>query len=217
MITHVKLIAYLLVSVLSACGQDDSEGDEKSSVILDRESTNIPVDKTEKNSAYAMMLDNLDSDCNDQNLRQLVYVLSEERFYVCDLDGWSEIDINGKDGQDGSNGENGIDGIDGESGENGRDYNSSDWIDPVNGRVWYIGGITNIHWAICDEGYKFPDRAQISVAARRGLFAHTKSLGYDTIDAWYDLKTNSGRYIDEYRIEHGAVGEEYHLFFCYKE
>jgi hypothetical protein len=117
-VVRVVVSVGLVASVVGGCGEGDGGGGggaEETGELGD-----VPGGSP---AAMTMQVADEDSrpECAEANNSQLIYVLSEKRFQVCNGGSWSRIEIAGKDGADGKDGEAGAAGKDGANGADGAD------------------------------------------------------------------------------------------------
>jgi hypothetical protein len=85
---------------LSACGdqtaQNSAKGQKKSPEPSDKtkkeEVSTAEQQTAETKSVSALTVDEL-GDCAESNLKQLVYLTTESKFYTCEVNGWVEIEV----------------------------------------------------------------------------------------------------------------------------
>lgn len=109
-----KLQATLILSLAlsGACGREDSE---------EPSLAESPASESDKQTLLSIALKSRDElpTCDDNNKKQLAYLLDEKIFLVCDNNDWAEVQIKGMDGERGIAGEKGDTGEQGIAGEKG--------------------------------------------------------------------------------------------------
>jgi hypothetical protein len=109
----------LFISVITvSCGQQQAQPET-----LKSDNQQTTQDNYLETREYALKVDNKRDvpSCNDDNAKQLVYVVETAEMLTCEKHNWVAIDLQGKPGADGKAGRDGKDGQDGQQGIAGRD------------------------------------------------------------------------------------------------
>lgn len=179
---------------LSSCGREDSE---------EPSLAESPSSESGKQTLLSIALKSREDlpTCDDNNKKQLAYLLDEKIFLVCDNSDWVEVQIKGSDGERGiagEKGETGEQGIAGESGEAGESVTNNMWYDGVTGKHWIIG--SDMFWPLsnggvnnpCTSPFRIPTKAEAKAAALRGMWLIQREInGPDTIWTSDEIDTNN--------------------------
>lgn len=154
-----RLLTLLLT--LTACGHED--GAKQAAA------TTAPVATAR---GYSIALNTLSEmpACTADNETQLAYVAEVQLFYVCTSTRWTEVAIKGADGKDGTAGAAGTNGKDGVDGVDGAPLPANEWIDPLTGMHWIVGGATTAALGVrCGKG-RAPTNEEAVDAVAHGIF-----------------------------------------------
>lgn len=189
----MNYLSLVLVLVLTSCGSEQS---------ADNQATTSPQTQGSKPENGGTQTDNkatttttvaslylndrsLMPKCTADNLNQLIYILSEKKFYVCSAFQWAEVSIKGDKGDTGATGAQGSQGQQGTAGQNGTNTNGQMWFDPVTLKYWIIGtvaisagvsGPTN-EATYCGSNYHVPTTQELYQAMARGLNTAANNAG----------------------------------------
>lgn len=138
---------------------------------------------TEEYTAYAATAADMPT-CKNSNQNELIYVADSQSFKYCNVGGWVDIKVAGKDGKDGSSAPDPIN-------------EKYLWKDPVTATLWILPGATNQYTpnTVCADPYREPSIAEASLAASRGLKLAAVSLNAP-LTIWTNQSDTNG--ISEY-------------------
>lgn len=142
-----------LLLLLTACGTDPAKDSKE-------EPKNVAAPKYQE-TPHALAADELPK-CDEDNQKQLVYVIPEKQFYTCEEKGWETIEMVMAEKQP----------------------QSVLWTDPVTDRQWYITGMSNQHLFCSDLGgdrvWERQNPAQVKEVLHHGIF------GSERLKVWVD-------------------------------
>lgn len=161
----MKLITYVPLVLIIGCGIEASKDSAKDSekISIASEPTLESMGDPDPLQSLAVTAKDDMPECNNDNLRQLIYVMADKTFFTCQIDGWVSIDIKGEKGDVGEKGERGIKGDPGEDGK----VNPEEpyyWIDLVNGNEWFQTGYDDWLSKFCPTGYRLPTITELDEA-----------------------------------------------------
>lgn len=108
--------------------------------------------------------------CSEKNKRQLVYVQELEQFQSCSGKEWAVVTVGATQAR-AKDGANGKDGKDGKDGAAAPYVGPDEWIEPVTGQKFLLGGAFNrTQHATCPTGTYFPSQVTLSAAIQAGFF-----------------------------------------------
>lgn len=159
----------IIALILTSCGGSDggSSTDEAPSTEISAQEAENPARKLSITLAKVADL----PDCSDELEAQLAYVKENKQFYSCEGTEWVKIDIEGRDGVDGSDGVTTVIEQEATNKEN-------QWVDPVSGLAWLIGGTGNLATATagCASPYRLPSESEALASISRGLMVITAGI-----------------------------------------
>lgn len=137
-------------------------------------------------------------ECLEGNDSQLIYVADTEEFQACQALSWITIDIKGKDGVDGKDGQDGETTI----------LSNTEWIDPVDGKKWFITGPFDMTVKPCAAPYRMPTAQELTSAIYHGL---TNGLAPTKDAAWHkdspsSMSVGGGGYYSVVLLPSGEYG-----------
>jgi hypothetical protein len=171
----VKLLTLLFALTLTACGTDSGSSSGASDKSENDKDESESTDPTLQSISLELKSDL--PKCEDKRESQLAYVKSESQFYVCESGSWSEIDIEGEDGV---------------TTEVEATNKKNQWVDPISGLTWLIGGSGTYAQAqaACSGSYRLPTWAEAITGITHGVRGIAASIPQGQ-DFWIDI---SGQY-----------------------
>lgn len=157
----MRTIAIIVAIILSSCGSaNDGSGDS----FQVAGSQVKPSPSTAPDQTHAMQtaeLYNLETDlpdCDASNKGALAYLIVREQFQACDGSQWAVVNIRGEKG---------------DPGVDGKPIPTTEWNDPVTGKLWMITGSisTSATFGACGETeWRDPTLQEMKTACAHGLF-----------------------------------------------
>ncbi len=184
--------AYFLVLfvVLASCGQNQG-GNGSSSGVSSVDQANRPVDASNANlegrKAELVASASELKACDEITRNSIFYALDSKEFFYCGQEGWEVLNLKGSVGDKGEKGDEGVAGQDGKNGRDGRDAISvgpSEWLNPIDGKLWFLGRnvapTTIINQSdLCPIGSYSPSEEEAQEAIDSGLLAKLGSYFSD--------------------------------------
>lgn len=168
----------LALHVMVGCGAD-SGGSSASDNSGDKVDTSVGnEDDTAEQSITRLSASDLPK-CDSKREAQLAFAINEDQFFVCKDSNWVEIDVKGEDG---------ITTVQEVEATNKKNQ----WVDPVTGLTWLIGGSGTYAQAVaaCTGSYRLPTWAEAIDGITHGVRGIAASIPQGQ-DFWINI---SGQY-----------------------
>lgn len=185
-VAPITVLIMILAGAITGCGSDGGSGAAESNGQVEQESA--PESNSDSLQSISVAMASKLPECSESNETQLAYARSEKTYYFCESGSWSALDTVGQNGKDG------VTTVIEEEATNKKNQ----WVDPISGKEWIIGGSGNYAQAVaaCTGDYRLPTWAEATEAITHGIRGIAASIPQGqnfwlvNSDYWYATETS---------------------------